>query len=216
MLTTLNHFLNNCRGKNKAKLLVGNLDTNTRWCLHYFYAKEMTSMINLKANKKTGTINVGVNPVTNITVNPTQPTTVQYPPLGGEVAPPSVSPQLMTSRDVTISEFTDDPEKQALLREIQVLRLIIELQHSNPLIVNKYIICDDDMLGRLVGLLCNAKEVHLDTDDLGSGCLTKNVYRKVNSIYVINENNETLNLKYDFPAVMKTLKDLKISVKFVF
>ena len=178
----------------------------------------MTSMINLKANKKTGTINVGVNPVTNITVNPTQPTTVAYPPPTDPVqgAFQSVSPQLMTNRDVTISEFTDDPEKQALLREIQVLRLIIELQHSNPLIVNKYIICDDDMLGRLVGLLCNAKEVHLDTDDLGSGCLTKNVYRKVNSIYVINENNETLNLKYDFPAVMKTLKDLKISVKFVF
>ncbi len=178
----------------------------------------------MKANKKTGTINVGVNPVTNITVNPTQPTTVAYPPptdtfgaaSGNGVAFQSVSPQLMTNRDVTISEFTDDPEKQALLREIQVLRLIIELQHSNPLIVNKYIICDDDMLGRLVGLLCNAKEVHLDTDDLGSGCLTKNVYRKVNSIYVINENNETLNLKYDFPAVMKTLKDLKISVKFVF
>ena len=174
----------------------------------------MTSMINLKANKKTGTINVGVNPVTNITVNPTQPTTVAYPPPTDTFQ--SVSPQLMTNRDVTISAFTDDPEKQALLREIQVLKIIIELQHSNPLMVNKYIICDDEILGRLVGLLCNAKEVHLDTDDLGSGCLTKNVYRKVNSIYVINENNETLNLKYDFPAVMKTLKDLKISVKFVF
>ena len=42
------------------------------------------------------------------------------------------------------------------------------------------------------------------------------IYRKVNSVYVINENNETLNLKYDYPAVMKTLKDLNISTKFVF
>ena len=29
----------------------------------------MTSMINLKASRKTGTINVGVNPITNINVN---------------------------------------------------------------------------------------------------------------------------------------------------
>ena len=177
----------------------------------------MSSMINLKADKKTGTINVGVNPITNITVNPAHnhPTQVQYPsPNDPNFV--SVNPQLITNRDVEISQFKDDPEKAALLREIQVLRIIIELQHSNPLMINKYIICDDEILGRLVGLLCNAKEVHLDAEDLGSGCLTKKTYRKVNSIYVINENNETLNLKYDYPSVMKTLKDLNISVKYVF
>ena len=173
-------------------------------------------MINLKANKKTGTINVGVNPITNITVNPQNPSTqVQYPNLDDPNFV-SVNPQLITNRDVNISTFSDDPEKAALLREIKVLRIIIELQHSNPLMINKYIICDDDVLGKLVGLLCNAKEVHLDAEDLGSGCLTKKTYRKVNSIYVINENNETLNLKYDYPSVMKTLKDLNISTKFVF
>ena len=123
----------------------------------------------------------------------------------------------MTFRpNAKISSFDNDPEKQALLREIQVLRTIIELQHSNPLMVNKYIICDDEIFCKLVGLLCNAKEVHLDAEDLGSGCMTKHIYRKVNSVYVINENNETLNLKYDYPAVMKTLKDLNISTKFVF
>ena len=172
----------------------------------------MTSMINLKASKKTGTINVGVNPVTNINVN----NPVQYPPPDNSNVCPSVNPQFIT-RDVNVSEFnSEDPEKAALLREINVLRLIIELQHANPLIVNKYIITDDDLLCKLVALLCNAREVHLDADDLGSGCITKKTYRKVNSIYVINENGETLNLKYDFPAVMKTLKDLHISTKYVF
>ena len=176
----------------------------------------MTSMINLKASKKTGTINVGVNPVTNINVNNPPPGTVQYQSPGVDNNFQSVNPQLIT-RDVNVSEFnTEDPEKAALLREINVLRLIIELQHANPLIVNKYIITDDDLLCKLVALLCNAREVHLDADDLGSGCITKKTYRKVNSIYVINENGETLNLKYDFPAVMKTLKDLHISTKFVF
>ena len=184
-------------------------------------------MINLKASRKTGTINVGVNPITNINVaNPNQasamltnPPTLNYPdPNFPSVAPVATEVQYKTQEelDAEAAARQDLAEKEALLREINVLKLIINIQHSNPMIVNKYIVADDDALGKMVGLLCNAKEVHLDTDDLGSGCLTRNVYRKVNSIYVINENNETLNLKYDFPAVMKTLKDLKISVKFVF
>jgi hypothetical protein len=185
-------------------------------------------MINLKSTKKTPSINVGVNPITNITVSaaPRAPTAIS-PSDSSEtkVYYPSVNPE--TDSDANISNFNDgqrnvaldncpDPEKQALLREIQVLRTIIELQHSNPLMLNKYIVCDDEVLCKLVGLLCNAREVNLDAEDLGSGCLTKNNYRKVNSIYVINENGETLNLKYDYPSVMKTLKDLNISVKYVF
>ena len=159
----------------------------------------MSSMINLKADRKTGTINVGVNPITNINVNSqSSETKVQY-------QPPAETPK---------SE-TKDVEKEALLREINVLKLIIEIQHSNPIVVNKYIIADDEVLGKMVGLLCDASEVHLDAEDVATGCLTKKVYRKVNSIYVV-VNGETLNLKYDFPAVMKTLKDLHISTKYVF
>ena len=177
----------------------------------------MSSMINLKSTKKTPSINVGVNPITNITVSPSPntPTQVQYTsPNDPNFV--SVNPTLTTNSNADISSFDTDPEKAALLREIQVLRTIIELQHSNPLMLNKYIVCDDEVLCKLVGLLCNAREVNLDAEDLGSGCLTKNNYRKVNSIYVINENGETLNLKYDYPSVMKTLKDLNISVKYVF
>ena len=176
----------------------------------------MSSMINLKASKKTPTITVGVNPITNISVSPsTEPTSkVVYPPVDNTY--PSVMPQCSTTNE-NISNFsTEDPEKTALLREINVLKLIIEIQHSNPFIINKYIVADDEILCKMVGLLCNAREVHLDADDLGGGCLGKKTYRKVNSIYIVNENGETLNLKYDYPAVMKTLKDLHISVKYVF
>ena len=67
----------------------------------------------------------------------------------------------------------------------------------------------------MISLLCNAEAVQIDAEDLGSGCMTKHVYRKVESIYV-TVGGKTLNVKYDFPAVMKTLKDLHISTKFVF
>ena len=181
----------------------------------------------MKASRKTGTINVGVNPVTNINVaNPNQASamlnngtaSLSYPdPNFPSVAPVSTDPSLMVSgTDPTQVQYktSDEAEKAALLREINVLKLIINIQHSNPIIVNKYIVADDDALGKMVGLLCNASEVHLDAEDVGVGCISKKTYRKVNSIYVV-VNGETLNLKYDFPAVMKTLKDLKISTKYV-
>ena len=100
------------------------------------------------------------------------------------------------------------------IRENKVLRIIIDILHSNPLIVNKYIIADDQLLVEIIRLLCNADDVQLDADDLGEGCITRNRYRKVNSIYVVIDG-KTQNLKYDFPAVMKTLKDLHISTKYV-
>jgi hypothetical protein len=196
-------------------------------------------MINLKASRKTGTINVGVNPITNINVStPNQAPTgisnplpslnypdpnfpsvapgIYDPSANGNVGPVATEVQYKTPEelDAEAAARQDLAEKEALLREINVLKLIINIQHSNPMIVNKYIVADDDALGKMVGLLCNASEVHLDAEDVGVGCVSKKTYRKVNSIYVV-VNGETLNLKYNFPAVMKTLKDLHISTKFV-
>ena len=141
---------------------------------------------------------------------------VHYPDpnqIGGEFV--SVNPQAATTFTMDPSAFqSDDPEKSKLMRENAVLKLIIDIQHSNPLIVNKYIIADDATLIKLVSLLCNATEVHIDADDVSCGCTTKNTYRKVHAIFVV-VNGETKNLKYDFSDVMYTLKELHISTKFV-
>ena len=166
----------------------------------------MSSMINLKASKKTPTITVGVNPVTNIHVAEARSSTnVHYPGPDGV----QESTAQVVERTVTVED-----DKNTLLRENKVLRIIIDILHSNPLIVNKYIIADDQLLVEIIRLLCNADDVQLDADDLGEGCITRNRYRKVNSIHVVIDG-KTQNLKYDFPAVMKTLKDLHISTKYV-
>ena len=181
----------------------------------------MNAMINLKASRKTPTINVGVNPVTNVHVTNrgvSDPTMVQYPPVdngipNGEFV--SVSPQTAMSTFTATPIVDENPEIAKLLRENAVLKLIIDIQHNNPLIVNKYIVADDETLMKMVALLCNATEVNIDADDIGRGCLSKNIYRKVHSIYV-TVDGQTKNLKYDFSDVMKQLKDLHISVKYVF
>ena len=118
------------------------------------------------------------------------------------------------TRDVEISD--DSAEKlDELTRANEVLRLVIKLIQSNPLQINHYVIADDALLVRIIQLLCNATDVNIDADDLGQGCVTKNKYRKIHSIYVATPNG-IKNLKYDFPHVMKQLKDLNISVKYVY
>ena len=182
----------------------------------------MSSMINLKASRKTPSITISANPVTNVHVTnrgeAATPTMVHYPPVdngipNGEFV--SVNPQTAMSSFTATPIVDDNPEIARLMRENAVLKLIIDIQHNNPLIVNKYIVADDETLMKMVALLCNATEVNIDADDLGRGCLTKNIYRKVHSIYV-TVDGQTKNLKYDFSDVMKTLKDLHISVKYVF
>lgn len=103
---------------------------------------------------------------------------------------------------------------EALSQQVEALKIIIDMMKSNPIIINKLIVADDEKLSRLVLLLTSASEVIIDAEDLGAGCFTGHTYRKVNAIYVIKDDN-TKNLKYDFPDVMKTLKDLGINTKIV-
>ena len=97
----------------------------------------------------------------------------------------------------------------------EVLKLLISMLRSNPLIYNGYIVADDETLMKFIQLLTFADDVQLDAEDIGQGCISKKTYRKVHAIYVIKDN-ETKNLKYDYPKVMKELTDLGISCKFVY
>lgn len=163
----------------------------------------MTAMISLNKLESTPNVSVNVKPKVNVNVGNAQTSTTTR-----EVEPINVS------YGETENE-TENTTLKELQNENQVLKLLIEMLRSNPLIYNGYIIADDVVLMKFIQLLTSADDVQLDADDLGQGCLTKNTYRKVHAIYVI-KNNETFNLKYDYPKVMKELKDLGISCKFVF
>ena len=167
-------------------------------------------MINLKASKKTPTITVDVSPVIQ---NNIRTTSTSGPGTSSGIIAEQVAPTI--SPEVAMNVVSAGDEVADLKRQIEVLKIIIEIQQSNPMVVNKYIIADDELLERMIMLLANAEAVQIDAEDVGTGCITRHVYRKIESIYV-TVGGETKNLKYDFPSVMKTLKDLHISTKFVF
>lgn len=174
----------------------------------------MSAMIQLSAHKKNNPINVGVSPVTNININPNgkaESTIVTQATHDGVSMTSTLTQQQEEAplNDSALKEFCGKLE-----RENEVLKIVINILQSNPLIVNKYIIADDELLNRMLMLLCNAQSVNIDAEDAGEGCISRKVYRKVNSIYV-EVDGKTKNLKYDCAEVMKQLRDLHISTKYV-
>jgi hypothetical protein len=124
-----------------------------------------------------------------------------------EVTPPSPP-------DLTVKYKDDINDRINTLERVnKALKLIITMMKENPIYLNSLILVDDIKLAELCRLLTNADEVVLDADDLGSGCFTR-TYRKVNAIYII-KNGNTKNMKYDYPEVVKTLKEVGINTKYV-
>ena len=164
----------------------------------------MNGKLSLTSKVDTNKSQISVNPVNNINVKV----------LGSEtIATTDVISDTQT-RDLMVEYPTDEKVLiNKLMAENEALKIIIDMQRNNPLLVNKLILADDVKLEMLIKLLTNADEVHIDADDVGSGC-TGNKYRKVNAIYVIKDGN-TKNLKYDYPEITKELKDLGINTKFV-
>ena len=175
----------------------------------------MTAMINLSASKKTDTINLDVKPVTNVHIGDVGEKSHKPRTREIEEGVTVVYPDGEENPYEKLSEEDKDKTIDELQRENQVLKLIIEMMNNNPMIWNGFIIADDEVLIQFIKLLTKAEEVQIDADDLGEGCVSKNKYRKVHSIYVVVDG-ETKNLKYDFPKVTKALLDLHISTKFIY
>ena len=97
---------------------------------------------------------------------------------------------------------------------IQALVLCLDIMENNPLIVNKYIIADEDELIKLIQLLTDCNEVELLKADTDTFCCKSNTYDYVSKIY-IKKDGETYNLKYSYPDVIEFIDKRKISLKFV-
>ena len=132
---------------------------------------------------------------------------VKYPP-------PCASSEPCSRASASLHGSPGFTQVQEPCKRCEVLSIIIDMQRNNPLIYHGYIIADDVKLMRFVQLLTDADDVQLDADTLAQGCFTKRVYRKVHAIYVIKDGI-TKTLKYDYPQVMKELKELGISTKYV-
>ena len=110
-------------------------------------------------------------------------------------------------------------EMQKLLKDkdnlIEALSLILDIYENNPLIVNKLIIAEEEVLTRLLFLLTGADEIQLIKVDDETGCMCKiDKYQHVKKI-MIKKNGNLYNFKYSFPNVVQLLDNRRINYKIV-
>ena len=158
---------------------------------------------------------VNVNPVNNINVSVRSPSDIQQETMKVEekVVYPDDTGIYVQATQENINKLTSDLAQQ--ISNNEALKIIIQMFKENPMYVNSLLLTDDEKLAQLVKLLTAADEVVIDCEDIGASCTCgPKIYRKVNAIYVI-KNGSTKNLKYDYPDIMKQLKELGINTKIV-
>ena len=158
---------------------------------------------------------VNVNPVNNINVSVRSPSDIQQETMKVEekVVYPDDTGIYVQATQENINKLTSDLAQQ--ISNNEALKIIIQMFKENPMYVNSLLLTDDEKLAQLVKLLTAADEVVIDCEDIGASCgCSPKIYRKVNAIYVIKDGN-TKNLKYDYPDIMKQLKELGINTKIV-
>ena len=134
--------------------------------------------------------------------------------------PPPENPYSTTRELSNFNDIKNDYEElKALLKQQEAisraLSIMLNLVEHNPLIINKVIVAPRDVLAELIKLLTSAEEVSFKESDPEIRCSLSSVkYNVIEKIYVL-KNNETFNLKYSFPDVIKILDEHRISLKLV-
>lgn len=133
----------------------------------------------------------------------------------------------------TIDNDEDNPYKNISLRDLQEANkieddlskliqekdniikaesIIIDMYRSNPLIVNKFVVAEEETLTELIKLLTNASDVSIELSDIECTCLSAS-YQTIKRVYLtVDEQVYSLEM---CPAVMNFLEGFKISLNLV-
>ena len=98
---------------------------------------------------------------------------------------------------------------------IEALSLILDIYERNPLIINKFIVAEENELTRLIFLLTGAEQIELIKSDPDTGCGCKvDKFTHIQKI-MIKKNGNVFNFKYSFPNCVQLLETRHISYKIV-
>ena len=98
---------------------------------------------------------------------------------------------------------------------IEALSLILDIYERNPLIINKFIVAEENELTRLIFLLTGAEQIELIKSDPDTGCGCKfDKFTYIQKI-MIKKNGNVFNFKYSFPNCVQLLETRHISYKIV-
>ena len=174
----------------------------------------MSAMISLSKLSNTPDVKVNVNP--NINVKTSFTTTSTDKPIESDVKVSYGETQEPKPKTYSEEEFKNAVDMIEYYKvRLDILRIINMIIKNNPFMLKGLIIMEEENLKKIIMKLVFAKDVQIDAEDVGQGCITKNTYRKINAIYVVCPDDSLKNLKYDYPGIMRELLEYGISTKYV-
>ena len=135
-------------------------------------------------------------------INPEQLATVAYP---YQSAVPIVSP--VQERDIDLTVDIADKDAQ-----IEVLEALLSCYENNPLIINKFVVCQYETLMNIIKVLTGAEKVEfsLDEDKSCTCCNSKYIY--ISKIFV-TKDGKTQEFKHGWNEKYSLLQRHGISLK---
>ena len=117
-----------------------------------------------------------------------------------------VPPQVQT-RDIDLTADIEDKDRQ-----IEVLESLLSCYENNPLIINKFVVCQYETLMNIIKVLTNAEKVEfsLDEDKSCTCCNSKYIY--ISKIFV-TKDGKTQEFKHAFNEKYSLLQRHGISLK---
>ena len=131
-----------------------------------------------------------------------QLSTVAYP---SAYQAPTVNP--IQERSIDLTEDLADKDAQ-----IEVLEALLSCYENNPLIINKFVVCQYNTLMNIIKVLTSAEKVEfsLDEDKSCTCCNSKYIY--ISKIFV-TKNGKTQEFKFAFNEKYSLLQKHGISLK---
>ena len=135
-------------------------------------------------------------------INPEQLSTVAYPYAS---VPPTVNP--IQERSIDLTEDLADKDAQ-----IEVLEALLSCYENNPLIINKFVVCQYNTLMNIIKVLTAAEKVEfsLDEDKSCTCCNSKYIY--ISKIFV-TKDSKTQEFKHAYNEKYSLLTKHGVSLK---
>ena len=135
-------------------------------------------------------------------INPEQLSTVAYPYAS---VPPTINP--IQERSIDLTEDLADKDAQ-----IEVLEALLSCYENNPLIINKFVVCQYNTLMNIIKVLTAAEKVEfsLDEDKSCTCCNSKYIY--ISKIFV-TKDSKTQEFKHAYNEKYSLLQRHGISLK---
>ena len=126
-------------------------------------------------------------------VSPAQENFINYPPV--------------MTRDIDLTADIEDKDRQ-----IEVLEALLSCYENNPLIINKFVVCNYNTLMNIIKVLTSAEKVEfsLDEDKSCTCCNSKYIY--ISKIFV-TKDGKTQEFKFAFNEKYSLLQKHGISLK---